>query len=92
MQQIVSGSDLLVGAGERAVAGAAQAVTENVTSASLTDTITTVLFFAAVAALSAITLGVCVMPITLMISCRRTDWRWCHYSTGAVPDHHLLVR
>ena len=61
VQQIVSGSDLVVGAGERAVAGAAQAVTENVTSASLTDSITTVLFLAAVAALSAITLGVCIV-------------------------------
>ena len=60
MQQIVSGSDVVVGAGERAVAGAAQAVTASATSASLTDTVTTLLFFAAVAALSAITLGVCI--------------------------------
>ena len=50
-----------LGAGERAVAGAAQAVTANATGASLTDTVTTLLFFAAVAALSAITLGVCVI-------------------------------
>ena len=67
LQQIVSGSDAVVGAGERAVAGAAQAVTANATGASLTDTVTTLLFFAAVAALSAITLGVCV------VRCSSTD-------------------